>query len=586
MKKTITFLTLLFTLNICYSQFSQLKQRPSNEQSNLLHSCIAKSKLSSAFYVLATNVCNGNTNKIAIQKLNTSGVTLWEKELYYSDDDKVLDVVVDKSDNIIIVGYTKKTRKKQLLIAKFNTNGVLIKDFILHSEFSTVGTKIIESKTESSYFIGGFEFEEELSFNMKGHALLMSISKDLLTKRWERFYQGTEINNTITDVVELPNKNLFITGSVGNGQYGQDVLAAIVDPGKKGQIIPNGNFSFTKFIDASLGASAIYNSENDEISLLFNSGIPNRMFVMTISDAATSTPTTTYAGLKMDISLLRGYSGYKLIQSLDDPDNLVIMGYYDFFPQQNTGFGIFAMEFDKLTGVLPASIKLWKPSGNNSGVQFQGGDVLSLFSASTSSNSPYFHTPNISITSHDNEFYVSLTPDKISSFTEVGIIEFDKDLMFATSSCLTALDYTAGVYESEPVSISSEKHFSIYSYPESTEEAVYYTYPTYCQFIFIPHVNRPRSRKSNGSVNENQEESLTKLNCFPNPVMNELTISIPGSNISEIKVFDMIGNLVVQFNYSSVSQSKIDTHDWIKGMYLIQVTSVDGEVSKSKVIKN
>ena len=114
MKKTTTLISLLlFIVNVGLSQFSQLKQRPAINQSNLLHSCIAKSSSNSSFYILATTVQVGNTNNIALQKLDTNGITIWEKEVFYSSDDKVLDVIVDKKDDIIIVGYTQKTGKKQ-----------------------------------------------------------------------------------------------------------------------------------------------------------------------------------------------------------------------------------------------------------------------------------------------------------------------------------------------------------------------------------------------------------------------------------------------------------------------------------------
>ena len=587
MKKTTTLISLfLFIVNVGLSQFSQLKQRPAINQSNLLHSCIAKSSSNSSFYILATTVQVGNTNNIALQKLDTNGITIWEKEVFYSSDDKVLDVIVDKKDDIIIVGYTQKTGKKQLLIAKYNTNGVLINDFILHSQFSIIGTKIIESKLESSYYIGGFEFEDELPFNMVGHGLVLAVSTDLNIKKWEKFYKGTDVNNSITDIVELPNKKLFLTGSIGHDIYGQDVFAAIVDPLLKGAITPNGNLSFSLNIDASLGASAVYNSADDEISLLFNSGITNNMFITTISNATTASPTATYTGLKMDIRLLDGYSGFKLLQSIDDPDNLVIVGYYKSFPQQNIGLGIFVMEVDKVTGVLPVSIKLWNPTGVNTGVQFEGGDVLSLFSSHTGANSPYFHTPNIAVTSHNSLYYVGLTPDKISNYTEVGIIEFDKRIMFASSPCLKAVDYTPGTFEADAMYATEEKSTSWHSNPKAEPESVFFIYPLYCQMNPSPIISETGSRNSVVSSIEEENTGLAKLNCYPNPVMNELTISIPGSEIMDVKVFDMIGNLVTQSSYSSVSKSTLDTHDWIKGMYLVHVISSDGLVSKSKIIKN
>jgi hypothetical protein len=74
------------------------------------------------------------------------------------------------------------------------------------------------------------------------------------------------------------------------------------------------------------------------------------------------------------------------------------------------------------------------------------------------------------------------------------------------------------------------------------------------------------------------------FNIFPNPVSNNMTITLPTNNsTTEIKIYNMLGELA----YSSTTteqKTDIDISTLINGVYIIQITS-SGKISRQKFIK-
>jgi len=70
---------------------------------------------------------------------------------------------------------------------------------------------------------------------------------------------------------------------------------------------------------------------------------------------------------------------------------------------------------------------------------------------------------------------------------------------------------------------------------------------------------------------------------YPNPVKNSLNIDSK-EMIENIQIFNYLGSLVFEqkCNNSSV---KLNTSDFIKGMYLVRINSINGTSTKRLVIQ-
>ena len=78
-------------------------------------------------------------------------------------------------------------------------------------------------------------------------------------------------------------------------------------------------------------------------------------------------------------------------------------------------------------------------------------------------------------------------------------------------------------------------------------------------------------------------ENSTIISCYPNPVMNELTVSAQ-SEISELSVQNLLGQLVKSVRINSRSKT-IDLSDVSAGNYFVSVKLTNGQSSTQKFIK-
>ncbi len=585
MKNLLLLFILCSTQNlIC--QFSTLKEKPGK---NLIHNCIAKSKASSNFYVVASTIHDEEKEEydINLAKLNSSGVTLWERELNLKKDDRVLDVMVDVNDDIILTGYTGTENIKQLYIAKYNSAGSLINDLILKSTHSTIGTKIIESEFSDNYFIGGFTYSTEKPYDMGSSALLISVDSKLEHLNWETEYKRSGINNTITEILELPNENLFITGSLGQDVTGQLVLAAFVDPNSAGSVTPNGNLSFELTQDHCLGASAVYDDANDEIWLLLNAGDDGKPHFIGIKKATSEEPILNETGRLLDINNtpIDKYAAFKIMLSPANADGLTIFGYKDHAARYNSGFGMWAIDVHKNNARIMGGLKLWNPSGPTLNLEFQGGGVLSLFSNASNTGMPYFHTPSIAVKSHDGSRFVALTMDDVSGNTEVGVLSFNNNLLYASSPCLKFLDPVNETFTTYPKEIYENSNFHFIESSEVTPFVASIYGLSYCSINSIT-----TTRNSVGS-NEVEDESAlfgnAKLDLYPNPTSGDITLKVKGGDgFSELKLINELGQIVMEVSSQELtSRMTLDVSKLETGVYNLIAKGVGENIMHERIVK-
>lgn len=82
------------------------------------------------------------------------------------------------------------------------------------------------------------------------------------------------------------------------------------------------------------------------------------------------------------------------------------------------------------------------------------------------------------------------------------------------------------------------------------------------------------------------EESTLKNNIdvYPNPVVNRLSISLPGEDVNSVEIISVTGKVVFQNKNLSNNKISIDAQNWASGTYIVRVLT-DKEVMSTKFVK-
>ncbi len=75
------------------------------------------------------------------------------------------------------------------------------------------------------------------------------------------------------------------------------------------------------------------------------------------------------------------------------------------------------------------------------------------------------------------------------------------------------------------------------------------------------------------------------ITIFPNPVITNLTVGLPGTDIQTVSIYDVIGRLISQYTVAGGIQT-IPTNGWAKGMYILTVTKGNDRIYTIKLIKD
>ncbi len=94
----------------------------------------------------------------------------------------------------------------------------------------------------------------------------------------------------------------------------------------------------------------------------------------------------------------------------------------------------------------------------------------------------------------------------------------------------------------------------------------------------------PLQRLTGSSLANNNFESKTKINLYPNP--NNGLIKISGNSISEVIIVDVLGKVVYSEKYNDLNEVNLNIDNLNNGMYLATIYSKDGSSNSQKIIKN
>jgi uncharacterized repeat protein (TIGR02543 family) len=92
------------------------------------------------------------------------------------------------------------------------------------------------------------------------------------------------------------------------------------------------------------------------------------------------------------------------------------------------------------------------------------------------------------------------------------------------------------------------------------------------------------TQKSSG-IDEAEEQNLSAVSIYPNPVSSELTVKIDEENITEIKVFNVLGEQVFKSKDVFTHEYKLNTSAFLKGIYFIEVRLSNEQIVTKKIMK-
>jgi hypothetical protein len=129
-----------------------------------------------------------------------------------------------------------------------------------------------------------------------------------------------------------------------------------------------------------------------------------------------------------------------------------------------------------------------------------------------------------------------------------------------------AFDFSAAVGDTFPTFVI----FPDWTGLTRSEEIIYFD-----NIEWSPTANRP--------VALNNKSIQREVSLYPNPASTLIYVTANGSEIAQIEMFDILGSTVFHINSNQEKQC-IDVSSFERGMYILSVTSITGNVSSMKVI--
>jgi hypothetical protein len=84
------------------------------------------------------------------------------------------------------------------------------------------------------------------------------------------------------------------------------------------------------------------------------------------------------------------------------------------------------------------------------------------------------------------------------------------------------------------------------------------------------------------SINENINNSVK---TYPNPFSDNINIQFTDNDFSELSIYNTIGKLIFNENIKGLNSFNINTKDFAKGIYILQLNN-ESEINSYRIIKN
>jgi hypothetical protein len=143
---------------------------------------------------------------------------------------------------------------------------------------------------------------------------------------------------------------------------------------------------------------------------------------------------------------------------------------------------------------------------------------------------------------------------------------------------------TAGGSYASPVSVTLNNNTASFTDAGLTPGLEYYYFTEIKQDDGDWIVTSPIWYKFTGPVGLTENEKQLEFNSFPNPVSQQLHITLPEEGVYQVSIIDLTGRVIFESNYSA-AKMEVDLSDFKKGIYSLKVSSEKGSATRKLVIE-
>ncbi|MCE3258470.1 MAG: hypothetical protein K0S12_111 [Bacteroidetes bacterium] len=141
----------------------------------------------------------------------------------------------------------------------------------------------------------------------------------------------------------------------------------------------------------------------------------------------------------------------------------------------------------------------------------------------------------------------------------------------------------SGSYAS-PISITLNNNTASFTDAGLTPGLEYYYFAEIKQDDGDWIVTSPIWYKFTGPVGLTENEKQLEFNSFPNPVSQQLHITLPEQGDYTISIFDLTGRVIFENSYNT-SKMEVDLSGFKKGIYSLKVSSEKGSATRKLVVE-
>ena len=158
-----------------------------------------------------------------------------------------------------------------------------------------------------------------------------------------------------------------------------------------------------------------------------------------------------------------------------------------------------------------------------------------------------------------------------SSVDHNGYVIGDKYYLANYSSGLRVVD----ISDIENGNMTASSYFDTYpSNNNANYEGSWNVYPFFeSGNIVISGTNGFTLVRNNSSLG-NSDADLENFNLYPNPAKNNLTVNSKNEPLKQIEVFNILGQRIINLNFSSSLSENIDISSLNTGMYLVKINNL------------
>tara|TARA_B100000809_G_C15139726_1_gene532549 strand:+ start:4137 stop:5894 length:1758 start_codon:yes stop_codon:yes gene_type:complete len=539
-------------------------------------------------YLVAGNLLDNTTNTIALKRIDQNGNVVWNKE--YDSASFPNSRVFDVYSNIDLIFMTGSVddgiNGLKVFVARIDAQTGVLSDInyydILSSSLQSVGYHITYTDSDADgdtvpdpglLIAGTFGSCSPLVTNTTGCSLkegfVMRLDfalNEIWTTEVETLITSNPIDYDFVNHITETSDGFFITGSAtgqnpANNNWQQIVLAHKIN--FQGVMQWDNSYLFGNANDVSVDAYYDVNSNN--IFMLANYSASHQ-FGVTVFDNSNGVMSAGQSWYVTNNDL--DHYGFSLIESLADPNNLIVTGYdrEETWSNSSNSFtgktNVFVYEFVKATGA--------EVTKNYQYLVLNDEIVIDPYNF-WDSQMPLIYYPDISFS------YVDNTGVELNYF-HIGYKNDDPSINFTNSNIfktpvdkLNECDNLELNFIVNPISI--QNNFNVGSGGGLTVTKVNFTMADN-DITFVETDCEP--------VLAVNDEPINSGFIYPNPVSETLYFNI--SNVAAIKIYDSLGRVVKQ--NTAINNNSIHVENLTNGIYFIEINTNANQIQIFKFLKN